>query len=55
MNKKGSIDIGNSAKVLVVEELSKAFGDFTAVDRVSLEVGAGEIFGFLGLDQNRTF
>jgi len=26
----------------------KRFGDFTAVDRVSLEVSRGEIFGFLG-------
>jgi len=31
-----------------VNELTKKFGDFTAVDRVSFEVGAGEIFGFLG-------
>jgi ABC-2 type transport system ATP-binding protein len=30
------------------EELVKAFGSFTAVDRVSLRVVAGEIFGFLG-------
>jgi ABC-2 type transport system ATP-binding protein len=30
------------------EELTKRFGDFTAVDRVSFEVGEGEIFGFLG-------
>jgi ABC-2 type transport system ATP-binding protein len=29
-------------------ELSKHFGAFKAVDRVSLEVQAGEIFGFLG-------
>ena len=31
-----------------VDELVKRFGSFTAVDRVSLEVGAGEIHGFLG-------
>ncbi|HET8644834.1 MAG TPA: ABC transporter ATP-binding protein, partial [Vicinamibacteria bacterium] len=31
-----------------VVELTKRFGAFTAVDRVSLQVGAGEIFGFLG-------
>jgi ABC-2 type transport system ATP-binding protein len=48
MDKKGSIDTSKPAKVLVVEGLSKAFGDYKAVDRVSLEVGAGEIFGFLG-------
>ena len=31
-----------------IEELVKAFGSFTAVDRVSLKVKKGEIFGFLG-------
>lgn len=30
------------------EELVKAFGDFVAVDHVSLRVSKGEIFGFLG-------
>jgi ABC-2 type transport system ATP-binding protein len=29
-------------------DLVKAFGDFVAVDRVSLQVSKGEIFGFLG-------
>jgi ABC-2 type transport system ATP-binding protein len=31
-----------------MRELSKRFGAFTAVDRVSLRVDEGEIFGFLG-------
>ena len=31
-----------------LKDLTKKFGDFTAVDRVSLEVAKGEIFGFLG-------
>jgi len=31
-----------------IENLTKRFGDFVAVDRVSLEVKRGEIFGFLG-------
>ncbi|MCA9935090.1 MAG: ABC transporter ATP-binding protein [Anaerolineales bacterium] len=31
-----------------VKELTKVFGDFTAVDRVSFAVQPGEIFGFLG-------
>src|SRR5215470_3376466 len=31
-----------------LESLVKRFGDFVAVDNVSLEVRTGEIFGFLG-------
>ncbi|MEZ5402616.1 MAG: ABC transporter ATP-binding protein [Bryobacteraceae bacterium] len=31
-----------------LESLTKRFGDFTAVDNVTLEVARGEIFGFLG-------
>ena len=31
-----------------IRDLTKRFGAFTAVDRVSLSVGEGEIFGFLG-------
>jgi drug efflux transport system ATP-binding protein len=31
-----------------VRELTKRFGDFTAVDRISFQVRRGEIFGFLG-------
>jgi ABC-2 type transport system ATP-binding protein len=31
-----------------LRELSKSFGAFTAVDRVSLSIEKGEIFGFLG-------
>ncbi len=31
-----------------VDNLTKRFGDFTAVDRVSFSVAPGEIFGFLG-------
>ena len=31
-----------------IDNLVKKFGSFTAVDRVSLQVGKGEIFGFLG-------
>jgi len=34
--------------IVEVRELTKCFGDFTAVDRVSFSVGRGEIFGFLG-------
>ncbi|GAW67319.1 multidrug ABC transporter ATP-binding protein [Geoanaerobacter pelophilus] len=31
-----------------LRELTRRFGDFTAVNRVTLEVARGEIFGFLG-------
>ena len=35
-------------KVIVCKNLTKQFGDFIAVDKISFEVNAGEIFGFLG-------
>lgn len=34
--------------VIYVDELTRKFGDFTAVDHVSFEVNAGEIVGYLG-------
>lgn len=34
--------------ILQVEQLTRRFGDFTAVDRVSFEIHRGETFGFLG-------
>lgn len=34
--------------LIKTEELSRVFGDFTAIDRISFEVFRGEIFGFLG-------
>lgn len=34
--------------MIVAEGLTKRFGDFTAVDRISFQVEKGEIFGFLG-------
>jgi len=36
------------AKVIDVKDLTKRFGDFTAVDHISFDVKQGEIFGFLG-------
>lgn len=33
---------------VVIEDLVKRFGDFVAVDHISLETRKGEIFGFLG-------
>ena len=33
---------------VVTNELSKRYGDFLALDRVSLQIGEGEVFGLLG-------
>lgn len=35
-------------KVITAKDLTKKFGAFTAVDKISFEVQKGEIFGFLG-------
>ncbi len=37
-----------SNNVIEVEQLTKRFGYFTAVDKISFKVKRGEIFGFLG-------
>ena len=34
--------------VIQAENLTKMFGDFTAVDHITFNVRKGEIFGFLG-------
>jgi ABC-2 type transport system ATP-binding protein len=34
--------------IIQVQEVTKRFGDVTAVDNINFEVAAGEIFGFLG-------
>ena len=44
MDRKGT----QADRTVEVEELTKCFGDFCAVDRVSFSVERGEIFGFLG-------
>lgn len=38
----------NNTVAIEVQDLTKRFGQFVAVDRISLQVGQGEIFGFLG-------
>jgi len=38
----------NNENAIQVKNLTKTFGDFTAVDAISFEVGKGEVFGFLG-------
>jgi ABC-2 type transport system ATP-binding protein len=35
-------------KVITAKDLTKRFGDFIAVDKITFEVEKGEIFGFLG-------
>ena len=40
--------IMNQKNIIQVEDLTKMFGDFTAVDAITFEVKKGEIFGFLG-------
>ena len=37
-----------SEPVILLDRLSKAYGDVLAVDNLSLQIGAGAIFGFLG-------
>jgi ABC-2 type transport system ATP-binding protein len=38
----------NDRDAVIAENLTRRFGDFTAVDNISLAVSEGEIFGFLG-------
>lgn len=33
---------------ITAQDLTRRFGDFTAVDHISFEIGEGEVFGFLG-------
>jgi ABC-2 type transport system ATP-binding protein len=39
---------GDHPPVVVVRELTRRFGDFTAVDGISFDVREGEVFAFLG-------
>ncbi len=42
------LEKSDGAPAIAANGLTRRFGDFTAVDRVSFEIQAGEIFGFLG-------
>ena len=46
-NKEGQV-IGRSVPVLDLKEVTKRYGDFLALDRVSLAVEAGECYGLIG-------
>ncbi len=43
-----SHDMGTNNITVTLRNLSRRFGDFMAVNRISLDVKRGEIFGFLG-------
>src|SRR5690606_32142651 len=38
----------DGAPMIVIEDLTKRFGPFTAVDRIGFSVNRGEVLGFLG-------
>lgn len=42
------MDVNSKNIAIKAENITKMFGDFTAVDQISFEVYKGEIFGFLG-------
>ena len=42
------LDLSQAPPAIVADGLTKRFGDFTAVNKVSFEIRRGEIFGFLG-------
>jgi ABC-2 type transport system ATP-binding protein len=45
---EAAVPAGLPGQSVVVRELTKRFGSFVAVDRISFDVRAGEIFGLLG-------
>ncbi|HYP33424.1 MAG TPA: ATP-binding cassette domain-containing protein, partial [Burkholderiaceae bacterium] len=40
--------LADDASFLCIESVTKDFGDFRAVDQVSLDIARGEIFALLG-------
>ena len=40
--------MSTSEPVVVIENLTKKFGEFTAVDDISMSVDRGRILGFIG-------
>src|SRR5438876_9919181 len=47
-NASPTADHARDLAAIEVEEITKRFGEFTAVDRVTFKVEHGEIFGLLG-------
>jgi len=45
---KFELDYGKSNRVIEVNNLSKAYGAFTAIENLTFHVKKGEVFGFLG-------
>jgi ABC-2 type transport system ATP-binding protein len=45
---KAGVVVLDKESIIVVQNLTKAFGDFVAVDNVSFDMKRGEIFGLLG-------
>lgn len=48
MNQNQNTSASNGVNIIEVNNLTKKFGDFTAVHNISFQVKKGEIFGFLG-------
>ncbi|RJP17048.1 MAG: ATP-binding cassette domain-containing protein [Candidatus Abyssobacteria bacterium SURF_5] len=48
MDRSGANSCGGESVVVKVQDLTKIYGSLVAVDRLSLEVPEGEIFGLLG-------
>lgn len=44
---------GGALRRVLVEHLTRGYGDFTAVDDVSFTIGRGEVVGLLGQDNGR--
>jgi ABC-2 type transport system ATP-binding protein len=46
--KNREAEVGETTDPIVVKNLTKRFGDFTAVDRITFSVKRGEVYGWLG-------
>ncbi len=46
--RSGRCRLRSPAKMIEVQHFTKRYGDFVAVDDLSLSIGTGEVFGFIG-------